>query len=156
MNRTPLRWLGALLALYLLVPLVAFGWRLATSHERGFGQAGLWQALGTSVLSATISTAVVAVLGIPLALWLARSTGWLRGIVTVLVQLPLALPPVMSGMVLIYVVGPYTWLGRLFDGGLTDSLTGLVIAQTFVASPFLIIAARSAFAAISPDLDELA
>lgn len=156
MNRAPLRWLGALLALYLLVPLVAFGWRLGTSHERGFTQPGLWSALGTSVLSATISTAIVALLGIPLALWLARSRGWLRGIVNVLVQLPLVLPPVMSGIVLIYLVGPYTWLGGLFNGGLTDSLAGLVLAQTFVASPFLIIAARSAFSSVSPHVEELA
>lgn len=156
MTRAPLRWLGALLALYLLVPLAAFGWRLGTSHERGFTQPGLWSALGTSVLSASISTAIVAVLGVPLALWLARSRGWLSRVVTVLVQLPLVLPPVMSGMVLIYVVGPYTWLGQLFDGNLTDSLAGLVLAQTFVASPFLVIAARSAFASVSPHLDELA
>jgi ABC-type Fe3+/spermidine/putrescine transport system ATPase subunit/ABC-type molybdate transport system permease subunit len=74
----------------------------------------------------------------------------------VLVQLPLALPPVMSGIVLIYLVGPYTALGQFFNGGLTDSVTGVVIAQTFVASPFLIIAARSAFAAIDPSLDDLA
>jgi molybdate transport system permease protein len=156
MNRAPLRWLGALLALYLLVPLAAFVWRLGTSHERGFSQPGLWSALGTSVLSASISTAIVALLGIPLALWLARSSGGLRSLVNVLVQLPLVLPPVMSGIVLIYVVGPYTWLGKLFDGNLTDSLAGLVIAQTFVASPFLIIAARSAFASVNPHVDDLA
>lgn len=156
MNRAPLRWLGALLGLYLLIPIVAFAWRLGTSRERGFHQPGLWSALGTSVLSASISTLIVAVLGIPLALWLARSRGWLRGVVNVLVQLPLVLPPVMSGIVLIYVVGPYTWLGRLFNGDLTDSLAGLVLAQTFVASPFLIIAARSAFASVNPHIDELA
>lgn len=156
MNRAPLRWLGALLVLYLLVPLAAFGWRLATSHERGFTQPGLWSALGTSVLSASISAAIVAVLGVPLALWLARSQGWLSRAVGVLVQLPLVLPPVISGMVLIYVVGPYTWLGGLFDGNLTDSLAGLIIAQTFVASPFLIIAARSAFASVDPHIEELA
>ena len=156
MNRAPLRWLGALLALYLLVPLAAFLWRFGTSHERGFGQPGLWSALGTSVLSASISAAIVALLGVPLALWLARSSGWLSRSVGVLVQLPLVLPPVISGMVLIYVVGPYTWLGSLFGGDLTDSLAGLVLAQTFVASPFLVIAARSAFASVDPQIDELA
>lgn len=156
MNRAPLRWLGALLALYLLVPLGAFGWRLATSRERGFGQPGLWSAVGTSVVSASISAAIVAVLGVPLALWLARSHGWLSRSVGVLVQLPLVLPPVISGMVLIYVVGPYTWLGGIFGGNLTDSLAGLVIAQTFVASPFLIIAARSAFSSVDAHIDELA
>ena len=63
----------------------------------------------------------------------------------VVVLLPLALPPLMSGIVLIYLVGPYTFLGRLFGGHLTDSLTGIVLAQTFVAAPFLIVAASAAF-----------
>ena len=154
-SRSPLTWLGGLLAVYLLVPVVAFLWRLAGSHDRGFGTPGLWPALRTSAESATLATAIVAVLGVPLAHWLARSSGPIARVVGVLVQLPLALPPVMSGIVLIYLVGPYTRIGRLFDGRLTDSFAGVVIAQTFVASPFLIVAARSAFAAVDPVLDDL-
>jgi ABC-type sulfate/molybdate transport systems ATPase subunit/ABC-type molybdate transport system permease subunit len=64
------------------------------------------------------------------------------------------LPPLMSGILLIYLVGPYTPLGRTF--GLTDSLAGIVIAQTFVAAPFLVIAARSSFAAVDPALTDVA
>jgi molybdate transport system permease protein len=148
--------LGALLALYLLVPLVAFVVRFAGSDDRGFSTPGLWSALAVSAESATISTALVTLFGIPLASWLARSRGPMAALVGVLVQLPLAMPPLMSGIVLIYLVGPYSTLGRFFGGGLTDSLTGIVIAQTFVASPFLIIAARSALAAVDPALDDLA
>ena len=154
--RSPLSWLGALLVVYLAVPLGAFVLRLAGSSDRGFSTPGLWSALRTSVESATVSTAVIALLGVPLAYRLARSTHRLAGIVGVVVQLPLALPPVMSGIVLIYLVGPYTRLGRLFGGRLTGSVTGIVLAQTFVAAPFLIIAARSAFAAVDPALDDLA
>jgi molybdate transport system permease protein len=154
--RSPLIWLGGLLALYLLVPIVAFLIRLAGSDDRGFTAPGLWGALGTSVASATISTILIAVFGIPLAYLLARSRGPIGRVVGVIVQLPLALPPVMSGIILIYLVGPYTVLGRLFNGQLTGTLTGIVIAQTFVASPFLVIAARSAFSAVDPALDELA
>ena len=148
--------LGALLALYLAIPLVAFVIRLAGSDSRGFTESGLLDATRTSALSATISATIVTVLGVPLAHWMAHSRGSLRRVVGVLVQLPLALPPVMSGIVLVYVVGPYTWLGERFDGHLTESLAGVVIAQTFVASPFLIIAARSAFEAIDPQLEDVA
>lgn len=152
----PLALLGALLALYLAVPVVAFLIRLAGSDQRGFGESGLIDAARTSGISATISASIVAILGIPLAHWLAHSQGLLHRIAGVLVQLPLALPPVMSGIVLVYVVGPYTWLGELFDGRLTESIAGVVIAQTFVAAPFLIIAARSAFEAVDPQLDDVA
>jgi ABC-type sulfate/molybdate transport systems ATPase subunit/ABC-type sulfate transport system permease component len=155
-SRSPLTWLGGLLALYLAVPLAAFLVRLAAPGERGFGTPGLWSALWVSVESATISTALVALFGIPMAYWLARSRGPVTAAVGTLVLLPVALPPVMSGIVLIYLVGPYTFFGQLFNGGLTDSVAGVVIAQTFVAGPFLIIAARSAFAAVDPALDDLA
>jgi ABC-type sulfate/molybdate transport systems ATPase subunit/ABC-type sulfate transport system permease component len=155
-SRSPLTWLGGLLALYLAVPLVAFVIRLAEPGDRGFETPGLWPALWTSVESATISLALVTLFGIPMALWMARSHGPIARVTGILVLLPLALPPVMSGLVLIYLVGPYTFLGQLFNGGLTESVPGVVIAQTFVAGPFLIIAARSAFASIDPALDDLA
>ncbi len=154
--RSPLSWLGGLLAVYLALPLIAFVIRLAGSRETGFGTPGLWSALRTSIESATISTFLIAVFGIPLAYRLARSRGPIATAIGVVVVLPLALPPVMAGIVLIYMVGPYTTMGRFFDGRLTGSVTGIVLAQTFVASPFLIIAARSAFAAVDPALDDLA
>jgi ABC-type sulfate/molybdate transport systems ATPase subunit/ABC-type sulfate transport system permease component len=156
MRRGPLSWLGALLALYLLGPIVAFAVRFAEPGAHGFDQRGLWDAFGTSVLTASISTVVVAVVGIPLAHRLATSEGRTARLVGLLVQLPLALPPVMSGIVLIYVIGPYTPIGALFGGRLTDSIAGVVIAQTFVSAPFLVIGARSAFRAVDPDLDGLA
>jgi len=155
-SRSPLTYLGGLLALYLTVPLVAFLIRLAQPGDRGFGTPGLWSALWVSVESATISTVLVAFFGIPLAYWLARSRGRLTWLVGLIVQLPLALPPVMSGLLLIYLVGPYTWLGNLFNDQLTGTVTGVVIAQTFVAGPFLIVAARFAFAGVDPALDDLA
>jgi molybdate transport system permease protein len=99
---------------------------------------------------------LVTALGVPLAYLLARGRGPAVRVLTALVALPLALPPLMSGLLLLYVVGPYTTLGRLFGGGLTDTRVGIVLAQTFVAAPFLVIAARGAFAAVDPALEEMA
>jgi ABC-type sulfate/molybdate transport systems ATPase subunit/ABC-type sulfate transport system permease component len=155
-SRSPLSYLGGLLALYLTVPLVAFLIRLAQPGDRGFGTPGLWSALWISVESATISMTIVTLLGVPLAYWLSRARGRLTWLIALVVQLPLALPPVMSGLLLIYIVGPYTWLGNLFNGQLTGTVTGVVIAQTFVAGPFLIVAARTAFAGVDPALEDLA
>jgi len=152
--RSPLPWLGALLALYLIVPIVGLVFRLGSPAEMGFENPGLGAALGVSVLTATVSTIIIAILGIPLAFVLASARGRLARLVEIAIQVPLALPPLMSGILLIYLVGPYTPLGRTF--GLTDSLAGIVIAQTFVAAPFLVIAARSAFAAVDPALTDVA
>ena len=154
--RSPLAWLGGLLAVYLAVPLVAFALRLTGPGQKGFSSPGLWSALRTSVESATIATAVVAVLGIPLAFALERHRGPFVTVVGTLVQLPLALPPVMAGILLIYLIGPYTTMGRLFGGRLTGSVAGVVLAQVFVSAPFLVIAARAAFGTVDRSLDDLA
>jgi ABC-type sulfate/molybdate transport systems ATPase subunit/ABC-type sulfate transport system permease component len=155
-RRSPLLWLGGILVIYLTVPVVAFAWRVSTSQVTGFTSPGLWPALRTSVESATCSTLIVAATGVPLAYVLARRRGLLFRVVNNLVALPLALPPVMGGILLIYLVGPYTTLGRLFHQRLTESLAGIVLTQVFVSAPFLIISARSAFNAVDRSLEDLA
>ena len=150
---SPLPWLAGLLALYLLVPIVAFVVRLGGGVS---SSPGLAAALETSVLTATIATAVVTLLGTPLAYLMARMRGVAARATLVLVALPLALPALMSGVLLLYVVGPLTIPGRLFGGKLTDTRAAIVLAQVFVAAPFLIIAARAAFAAVDPALEDVA
>lgn len=148
-------WLGGLLALYLLVPVLAFLVRL--SHQAPLPSTpGLWDAVWVSSSSATISVLVIALAGIPLAYALAHSRSWIATAVGVAVYLPLALPPLMSGILLLFLVGPYTTVGRLFGGHLTGTLAGVVIAQSFVSAPFLIVAARSAFEAADPALEDVA
>ncbi len=154
--RHPLPWLGALLVVYLLFPLAAFLVRLAGSHHPGFHESGLLGSLKISVEGATISLLVITVLGVPLAFGLAHGKGRISSLVGVAVQLPLALPPLMSGIVLVYLVGPYTSLSGLTGGRLTDTVYGLVLAQSFVSAPFLVVAARSAFATVDPAFDDLA
>ncbi|MHB8240430.1 MAG: ABC transporter ATP-binding protein/permease [Solirubrobacteraceae bacterium] len=117
---------------------------------------GLASALAISLYTATISAAVITLLGVPLAYLLARGSGAVTRVLTALVALPLALPPLMSGLLLLYVVGPYTTTGRLFGGDLTDTRIGVVLAQTFVAAPFLVIAARATFAGVDPALEDVA
>ncbi|MGH9130370.1 MAG: ATP-binding cassette domain-containing protein [Acidimicrobiales bacterium] len=156
LRRSPLPWLGALLALYLLVPIAAQLFRVASNLGPNEPTAGLGSALGVSFLSASISVAIVAALGVPLAWTLSQARGRVWELVGIAVQLPLALPPLMSGILLVELVGPYSVVGQLFGGRLVNSLAGIVLAQTFVASPFCVIAARSAFTAIDPGLTDMA
>ncbi len=146
--RSPLPWLGGLIVVYLAVPLVAFGVRFLGAPRRGFHVPGLFPSLFVSLESATIALALITLFGIPLAYLLSRSQGRLASLIGLVVLLPLALPPLMSGILLVYLVGPYTFLGQLFGGRLTSSVTGIVLAMTFCAAPFLIVAARSAFDAV--------
>ena len=152
----PLRWLGALLVLYLAYPVGAFVVRVVTGSNEGWSTAGLWPALRVSVEGATVSLMIGVVTGIPLAYVLARRRGWLSSAVGVVVQLPLAVPPLISGILLIYIVGPYTFLGQLSGERLTQTFYGVVIAQSFVSAPFLVVVARSAFEAVDPSLSDVA
>lgn len=155
--RGPIIWLAALLVLYLVVPLVAFVIRIPGTSPSAMAAPGVGDALWVSVLTATIATGVITVLGVPLGYLLAHARfRRLATVVGALVQVPLALPPLISGILLIYLVGPYGPLGRIFDGALTDDLTGIVLAQVFVAAPFLVVSARSAFAAVDPALSDVA
>jgi molybdate transport system permease protein len=152
----PVRWLGALLVIYLAYPIGAFVVRVITGHNEGWNGPGLWSALGVSVEGATISLLIGVLAGIPLAYVLAHRHGWLSSAVGVLVQLPLAVPPLISGILLVYIVGPYTFLGRLSGQRLTETIYGVVIAQSFVSAPFLVVVARSAFRAVDPSLGDVA
>jgi ABC-type Fe3+/spermidine/putrescine transport system ATPase subunit/ABC-type sulfate transport system permease component len=152
----PLRWLGALLVLYLAYPVGAFVVRVIGGHNEGWNVPGLWSALVVSLEGATISLGIGVVAGIPLAYVLARHRGWVSSAVSVVVQLPLAVPPLISGILLIYIVGPYTFLGQLSGQRLTQTMYGVVIAMSFVSAPFLVVVARSAFRAVDPSLGDVA
>lgn len=142
--------------LYLVVPLVAFIVRIPGTDPASMAAPGVGDALWVSLVTACIATAVVTVLGVPLGYLLAHRSGRISTLLGVLVQLPLALPPLISGILLLYLVGPYGPVGQLFDGALTDDLTGIVLAQMFVAAPFLVVSARAAFAAVDPALEDVA
>lgn len=149
--------LGGLLLLYYVVPLLT----LAVSQSpqsllARIGERTVLVAATNSLLTATASTAVATAFGLPLAYWLARTdVGW-RNVVTGVVVLPLVLPPVVSGMVLLLLVGPNEPLGRLAATNgisLTRSLVGVVLAQTFVASPFLVVTAKASFEGVDRQLE---
>lgn len=153
---TPLPLLAGLLAVYLIAPLVAGAHQAGLADWHSVDVAALARASALSVASATSATFIIALCGVPLGYLLARLPGRAMAILGFLVQLPLALPPLASGILLLFLLGYGTPVGRLTGGALTDSFAGIVLAEVFVAAPFLIIAARSAFAAMDPVLEDVA
>jgi len=152
---------GALGALLLVVPLLGLLVRapwaglprlLATSEVR--------DALWLSLLSATAATLVSIVLGVPLAWLLARSRLPGLRLLRALVTLPLVLPPVVGGVALLLVLGRTGLVGQYLDlwFGLTLPFTtaAVVVAETFVAMPFLVIAVEGALRSADQGYDEAA
>lgn len=157
----PLAVPAAVGAVFLLLPLIAL---LARAPWRGLPRllAGgpVAEALRLSLVSASAATAVSVLLGVPLAWVLARSrlpgTDLLRAAVTV----PLVLPPVVGGVALLLALGRRGLVGRCllawFGWSLPFSTPAVVLAQTFVAMPFLVLTVEGAIRAADGGLGEAA
>ena len=108
------------------------------------------QALALSLGTALLSTAVSLVLGIPLAVLLSHSVHWHvvpRRLLRAAITIPLVLPPVVGGIALLLLLGRRGIIGQLLaQVGVTIPFTtgAVVIAQTFVAMPFLVFAVEGA------------
>ena len=140
--------LGVLAVATLVLPLVALFPRVEwsnfpaaiTSPEARF-------ALGLSLRTGAVAVVCCLVLGIPLALLLSRASDGVAAVLRTLVTLPLVLPPLVGGMALLYLFGRNGWLGRAFDVfGISVPFTSaaVVLAQTFVAMPFLVLSVEGA------------
>lgn len=149
--------LGGVLLVYYLAPLVAL--TVSQSPSAVIGRAmepAVRQAAWTSVVSASASTLLSVAFGLPLAYWLSRAEFTGKHVVLTAVLLPLVLPPIVSGMLLIQLFGPDALGGiaqQSLGFGLTRTLAGVVLAQTFVASPFLVVTAKAAFDGVDRNLE---
>ncbi|NWE72214.1 molybdate ABC transporter permease subunit [Pseudomonas gingeri] len=101
---------------------------------------------------ATLTTAILLVIGTPIALWLACTRSWLRGPIGAVVALPLVLPPTVIGFYLLLAFGPHGFIGQFTQsiglGTLTFSFTGLVIGSVIYSMPFVVQPLQNAFSAI--------
>ncbi|MFJ3665841.1 ABC transporter permease [Streptomyces sp. NPDC090106] len=146
---------------FLVLPLVALLIRAPWSSMPDLlTSAEVWQALRLSLVCATAATAACLVIGVPLAWLLARVDFPGRGIVRALVTLPLVLPPVVGGVALLMALGRNGVVGRWLDSwfGLTlpFTTTGVIIAEAFVAMPFLVISVEGTLRAADPRYEEAA
>jgi molybdate transport system permease protein len=116
------------------------------------------QALRLSLVTATLATAVSLVLGVPLAWVLARVQFPGRSLLRALVTLPLVLPPVVGGVALFLALGRRGLVGQYLDRwfGLTIPFSPLavVLAETFVAMPFLVVTVEGALRAADTRYEE--
>lgn len=141
------RVLGIIAALAIVTPLIGVGLRvpwgqIPTLLGGESAQIALWLSLRTAL----ISTLVSLVLGVPLALALARQWPGV-GLARIVVMLPMTMPPVVAGIALLATFGRRGWLGpSLQETGISIafSTTAVVLAQVFVSMPFLVVTLEAA------------
>ena len=157
------RWIfipAAIGALFVVLPLIAVAakvnwlhfWSLITSESST-------TALLLSLKTAAASTALCLLLGVPMAMVLARSDARLVRMARPLILLPLVLPPVVGGMALLYVFGRLGLIGEYLNAAgiqIAFTTTAVVLAQTFVSLPFLVIALEGAARTAGADYEVVA
>jgi molybdate transport system permease protein len=118
------------------------------------------EALRLSVVCATLATLLSLVMGVPLAWVLARSRIRGRTVLRALVTVPLVLPPVVGGVALFLVLGRQGiiggWLNETFGITIPFTTAAVVIAETFVAMPFLVISVEGALRAADARFEDVA
>jgi molybdate transport system permease protein len=152
---------AALAVVFLVLPLVGLLVRAPWSRlGPQLTTPGVGQALRLSLICATSATVVSAVLGVPLAWVLARSEIRGRSLLRALVTVPLVLPPVVGGVALFLVLGRQGLLGRpLFEAtgwSLPFTTPAVVVAEAFVAMPFLVVSVEGALRAADARFEDVA
>jgi molybdate transport system permease protein len=112
-----------------------------------------WEPVWLTLKLAGLTTALLLVIGTPIAWWLARSQHWLRQPVAAIVALPLVLPPTVLGFYLLILMGPQGLVGKLTTelglGVLPFTFEGLVIASVIYSLPFTVQPLQNAFQTIN-------
>jgi molybdate transport system permease protein len=158
-----MRWFPALLTLALVVtlafltlPIVAiFVDSSPADLVDSLGDQGARDALWLSLRTTAAALAIIVIVGTPAAYLLATRTFRGKALVVTLVELPLVLPPAVAGVALLAAVGPKGLAGGAIDAAgiqLTLATAGVVVALTFVASPFYVRQAMAAFGSVDRTL----
>nr|WP_152650067.1 ABC transporter permease [Demequina globuliformis] len=153
----PLALVGAAL---LIVPLVATVLRVSWGDLPALlTTSSSLHAMGLSLRTATIATVACTVMGVPLGFALASWNSRFQPVIRATMLAPLVLPPVVGGLALLYAFGRQGLLGQTLSAGGIDiafTTTAVVIAQTFVAMPFMVLATESALRARSTHHERVA
>lgn len=150
---------GFIILFFIIFPIIYFSFQsspqtlLLTLQNSEFQRA-----LANSLITSFISTLVVLVLGVPLAYVITRVDFRGKKIIDNLIDLPILIPQTVAGIALLVLLGPKSPLGEFiyknckiaFAGG----YLGIIAAQVFVSSPFLIRSAMDAFAGVDPQLED--
>jgi molybdate transport system permease protein len=146
---------------FLVLPLVGLVIRAPWSAiGPALAEPEVGQALRLSLVSASLATVASIVLGVPIAWVLARSTARGRTVLRALITIPLVLPPVVGGVALFLVLGRQgligSWLNESFGLTIPFTTAAVVIAETFVAMPFLVISVEGALRAADARFEDVA
>ncbi|MGE5261898.1 MAG: ABC transporter permease [Acidobacteriota bacterium] len=158
MSRIAILGMALLLVLFLILPLLAILLRVAPVGFTGWLDPATLDALELSLVTASLTAVFAVVIGTPTAYLLAREEFAGKTIVDTLVDLPMVLPPAVAGLALLMAFGRSGLLGPALSRvgiELPFTTAAVVMAETFVAAPFYVRAARAGFATVDRGLEQM-
>lgn len=150
--------MSLILLLFLLLPLMALVARALPFSAEGWLNERTFDALRLSLITASISAALAIVIGTPVAYFLAREDFPGKAIADALIDVPMVLPPAVAGLALLMTFGRRGLLGPSLSAigiELPFTTAAVVLAQTFVAAPFYVRAAKAGFASVNRGLEQM-
>jgi molybdate transport system permease protein len=151
---------AALYVAFVVLPLGALTYRALTSDDffARLDDEFTLQALRLSLVTSTLTLLIALAVGTPLAYLLARTTFPGKLVVDSLVDLPIVLPPTVAGVALLVAFGRRGELGQYLDEGgiqLAFTTTAVILAQLFVAAPYLIRSLKAGFESVDPTYEQV-
>jgi molybdate transport system permease protein len=152
--------LAIVMAAFFILPFAALLWRAATlAGGEPAGELSILPAVLLSLGTTAVAILLIVVLGTPLAYFLARYEFPLKRALTVLIEMPIVMPPVVAGLALLAAFGRRGLIGLPLAGlGITITFTSaaVVLAQVFVSAPFYIRSAQSRFETLPREYEDAA
>jgi molybdate transport system permease protein len=148
----------ALFLVFLGLPLLALVLRAVPFNAGGWLSNRTFDALQLSLVTASISAILAIIVGTPVAYFLAREDFRGKAIVDALIDVPMVLPPAVAGLALLMTFGRRGLLGPSLSAigiELPFTTAAVIIAETFVAAPFYVRAAKAGFASVNRGLEQM-
>ncbi len=152
--------LAVLLWLLLIIPVFALVWRaLSFDFTLQFDRLAVLESVWLSIRTSLISLVIIFLTGTPMAYILVNYDFPLKSLLSLFIEMPIVMPPVIAGLALLATFGRAAVFGPVLNWlGLTIPFTtsAVVLAQVFVSAPFYIRGAQSGFGAVNREIQEAA
>jgi len=152
--------MGSFLFFLVLIPIVNL--MISTNPAiilKDLQDPGVISAFFISIYAALAATIIALLFGVPLAYFLARNDFWGKGFVESVIDLPLVIPPTVTGIILLLVFNPDGIFGQpLSQIGLTfsDAIPGIIVAMLFSSFTFVVNSSREGFESVDPRMEKVA
>lgn len=152
--------LATAMVLFLLIPFIGLVWRTLTLEgSTALDEPSIISSLILSLGTTAVTVVLIVLFGTPLAYFLARNRFPFKRLVTLLIDIPIVMPPVVAGLALLSAFGRRGLIGQSLanlDISITFTASAVVLAQLFVSSPFYIRAAQSRFESLPREYEDAA